>query len=78
MTIYVQRIDGGTLRVRDGHARLRAALGVFGYASVTDMETDEQFRVHEVDGQIVVLAEPGQAAAETIAAAAIERASRQP
>lgn len=25
MTIYVQRIDGGTLKVRDGQMRLRAA-----------------------------------------------------
>lgn len=38
--------------------------------SNTDMETDEQFRVHAVEGQMVVLAEPGQAAA------AIERAAR--
>lgn len=76
MTIYVQRIDGGTLRVRDGQMRLLAVLSAFGYANVTDMETGEQFRVHEVDGQIVVLAEPHQAAAETIAAAVIERAAR--
>lgn len=76
MTIYVQRINGGTLQIRDGNMRLRAALSVFGYANVTDVETDEQFRVHEVDGQIVVLSEPGAAQAETIAAAAIERASR--
>lgn len=76
MTIYVQRIDGGTLKVRDGNMRLRAALSAFGYANVTDMETDEQFRVHEVSGQLVVLADPGAAHAEAIAAAAIERAAR--
>jgi hypothetical protein len=75
MTVYVQRIDGGTLQVRDGHKRLRAALSVFGYANVTDMETDEQFRVHEVDGQLVVLAEPGAATAETIAAAAFKQSA---
>lgn len=76
MTIFVQRIDGGTLQVRDGHMRLRVALSTLGYANVTDVETDEQFMVHEVDGQIVVLAEPGAAAAETIAAAAIERLAK--
>ena len=76
MTIYVQRINGVTLKVRSGHRRLRAAMSTFGYANVTDMETDEQFMVHEVDGQIVVLAAPGAAVAETIAAAAIKRAAR--
>lgn len=76
MTIYVQRLDGGTLKIRDGHMRLRAALSAFGYANVTDMETDEQFRVHEVDGQLVVLSEPGADAAKTNAAAAIERTAR--
>jgi hypothetical protein len=76
MTIYVQRIDGGTLRVRDGQMRLRAALSAFGYANVTDMETDEQFRVHGVDGQLVVLAAPGAETAKTSADAAIDRTAR--
>lgn len=76
MTIYGQRINGGALEVRGGHRRLRAALSAFGYANVTDMETDEQFRVHEVDGQLVVLTDPKAATAETIAAAAIKSAAR--
>lgn len=76
MTIYVQRINGGTFQIRDGNMRLRAALSVFGYANVTDVETGDQFRVHEVDGEVVVLSEPGAAAAETIADAAIQRAAR--
>jgi hypothetical protein len=77
ITIYVQRINGGTLAIRSGHSRLRAALKVFGYANVIDMETGEQFRVHEVDGQIVVLAAPGAAVAETIAVAVIQHAARK-
>lgn len=76
MTTYVQRIGGGSLEIRSGHTRLRAALSVFGYANVTDVETDEQLRVHEVDGQLVVLSEPGSAEADAIATAALERAAR--
>ena len=76
MSIYVQRIDGGNLRVLAGQRRLRAALSAFGYANVTDSATDEQFRVQEVDGQIVALVDPHPVAAETMAATAIERAAR--
>lgn len=65
MTIYVQRMTGGTLKIRDGRARLRASLNAFGYANVTDMETDEQFRVHEVNGQLVELTAPRAESAKT-------------
>jgi hypothetical protein len=55
---------------------LRAALQVFGKATVTDADTGDTFEVHEMDGQVVVLERPGEAAAELAAAKAIERAKR--
>ena len=57
MTIYLEITECGTFKVRQGRARLRSALSVFGYANVVDVKTDEQFRVHEVQGQLVVLPE---------------------
>jgi hypothetical protein len=41
-----------------------------------DAETNETFEAHEVDGQIVVLDNGRSAVAETVAAAAIERARK--
>lgn len=77
MTITVRRVNGQLLECINGHHRLLAQLQVFGKATVTDTETGESFDVHEVDGQIVALDGGHGAIAETVAAAAIERAARR-
>lgn len=77
MTILIRRVDGSTFEPIDGHHRLRASLEVFGKATVTDAETLETFEVHEVDGKIVVLDDGSGAVAQTLAAAAIERAAQR-
>lgn len=75
MTIIVRR-NGGALEVVSGRHRLKALIHIYGKAIVTDVESQEQFEVHEVDGQIIVLQSPAAAAAETTATAAIARANR--
>ena len=75
MSILIRRVDGGTFEPVNGHVRLRASLEVFGKATVTDMDTQETFDVHMVNGQIVILDDGKAAIAETIAVAAIERAA---
>ncbi len=76
MTITVRRQTANTFEVMNGHHRLKVCLALQGKATVIDAETGEHFDVHEVDGQIVVLQRPGEAAAEAIADAAIGRAAR--
>jgi hypothetical protein len=77
MNITVRRTNGQTFELTNGVHRLKAQLEVFGKASVTDAETGETFDVHEVDGQIVALDDGRSAIAETVAAAAIERAAQR-
>ena len=77
MSISIRRADDGAFELVDGLARLRASLDVFGVATVTDLETHETFEVHEVNGQVVAVADKPTAVVETIAATAIERAARK-
>lgn len=77
MSIFVRRICGSTFQIVSGHARLRVMLNEIGQATVTDIETKEVFDVHMVDGEIVVLSSPQKAAAETLAVAAITKASNR-
>jgi hypothetical protein len=74
MTIYLEVTEGGNLKVRQGCARLRRALSVFGYANVVDVKTDEQFRVHEVHGQLVVLPESADHQEVELNSSALEQA----
>ena len=76
MTIIVKALSGTALEVVSGRRRLQATLDVVGKATVQVAETGETLEVHEVDGEIVVLKDPAAAAAETIAAHALERAAR--
>jgi hypothetical protein len=73
MTILV-RCKGNILEVISGHRRLTAQLRIDGKAAVTDIETNQVLEVHEVDGEILVLQSPADAAAESIAHRAITKA----
>ncbi|MES2877504.1 MAG: hypothetical protein V4713_03710 [Pseudomonadota bacterium] len=75
MTILVKKISSSSYECVSGHMQLEAGLG-FGKVTVTDIETQEQIEVHMVDGEIIVLATVAKGAAETLAAAAIERAAQ--
>ena len=66
MTILVKRVSGTRLEVVSGQHRLSAQLAVNGKADVQDIETGEQFAVHRVDGEIVVLTSPAAAAAQSV------------
>lgn len=63
------------MQVVQGLHKLQGALQAHGIAEVQDIETSETFKVHIVEGQIVVLATPQDAIAETQAAVAIARAA---
>jgi hypothetical protein len=73
--ILVKRRDATRFDCIAGAERLRAALAVFGKATVTDAESKEEFEVHEVEGDVVFLQKPGQAIAETLADSAITKAA---
>jgi hypothetical protein len=74
MTILVKKVSSTTYECVSGHMRLEAGLRS-GKVTVTDIETQEQIEVHLVDGEIIVLATVAKGVAETLAAAAIERAA---
>lgn len=74
MSIIARR-NGAVLFVVSGNRRLNAQLLAFGKSTVTEAETLEELEVHEVDGQILVLHSTAAAAAKTIAASAITKAS---
>ena len=76
MRVLVRQTTGDSFQVVAGVRRLKVALQVFGKVSVTDVETGESFEVHEVEGQVVALQQPGEAAAEVAAEQAIHRASQ--
>lgn len=78
MTATFQRINGTTIQLINGHARMRAALDVFGTATVTDIKTGEVLEVHESNGQVVVFKDAHASAAKTLAAIAIKYAARHP
>ena len=77
MTITVRRVDGETFQIVGGAYQLNSELQLRGKATVTDIETQETFMVHVVEGRVVPLDQGHSAIAETIAAAAIERARRR-
>jgi hypothetical protein len=77
MTILVRRRDGSSFECVNGLHRLRAGLQVFGRMRVRDQETGEEFDVHEVEGQLVVLSTPAQDFAETKAAKLIAKARQR-
>jgi hypothetical protein len=76
MTIHVRRRDGTSFECLSGIHRMRAALQVFGRVKVRDIDSGEEFDVHEVEGQLVVLSTPAQDFAETKAAQLIARAKQ--
>lgn len=76
MTILVRRKTASAFEVVSGMRSLLAGLHFGLKVPVQDADTGESFEVHLVDGEIVALQRPGEAEAETIAAAAIERAAQ--
>lgn len=78
MTILVRRRDESYFECIDGHRRLLAGLQVLRNVRVRDIETGEEFDVHEVEGQLVVLSTPAQAIAETEAAQLVAKIGKRP
>ena len=76
-TISVKKGTAGDFSVLAGHLKLLADIEVWGKTQVLDIDTDEIYFVHEIDGVLHCISEDVQQAMDDLANRAISRARLQ-